>query len=133
MEKTKKIFKEIGIALVLIVAIVILALILFVEKIPIAVNIPEPEVYAEVDRSDYAVATNGIEDAQNETVVYQSTTADLELYTDELRYTTGKTEPLTNLNSGVSDIPTDVIKTENSSATTENETDGQKTSSTQAE
>ena len=133
MDKTKMIFKEIGIALVVIVAIVVLALILFVEKIPIAVNIPEPEVYKEVDRSDYAVATNGIEDAQNETVIYQSTTADLELYTDELRYTTGKTEPLTSLDSEVSDIPTDVIENQSSSATTENGTDGQNTTSTQAE
>ena len=112
MEKAKKVFKEIGIALILLVGLAIAALFLFVDKIPIAVEIPQPEVYVQVDRSDYTVATNGIEDAQNATVVYESTTKDLEQYTDELRYTTGKTEPLTNPDPGISDIPTDIIQDE---------------------
>ena len=120
MEKAKKVFKEIGIALILLAGIAIVALFLFVDKIPIAVEIPEPEVYVQVDRGDFTVATNGIEDAQNETVVYQSTSADLDLYTDELRYTTGKTEPLTNPDPGISDIPTDVIRDDVSGDVEEN-------------
>ena len=112
MEKAKKIFKEIGIAVIILAGIAVAAMVLFVDKIPIAVEIPKPATYVLVDRSDFIVATNGIEDAQNETVVYQSTTADLELYTDELRYTTGKTEPLTNPDPGISDIPTDIIQRE---------------------
>ena len=109
MKKTLKILREIGIALVLLVGIIAAMAFLFVDKIPIAVEIPEAGVYVKVDRNDFAVATNGIEDAQNETVVYQSTTTDLEIYSDELRYTSGKTEPLTNPEPGVSDIPTDII------------------------
>lgn len=125
MEKAKKVFKEIGIALVILAGIAVAGLFLFVDRIPIAVEIPEPEEYILVDRSDFIVATNGIEDAQNETVVYQSTSADLELYTEELRYTTGKTEPLTNPTPGISDIPTDVIRSETTTsgdATTESAT-----------
>ena len=112
MERVKKIFKEIGLGLVVLAGIAIAVMFLFIDKIPIAVEIPEPKVYVTVDRSDFIVATNGIEDAQNETVIYQSTNADLELYTDELRYSTGKTEPLTNPNPGISDIPTDIITDE---------------------
>ena len=121
MEKAKKVFKEIGFALAFLALLAIAGLFLFVDKIPIAVDIPEPAVYAMVDRSDFIVATNGIEDAQNETVVFQSTSADLDLYTDELRYITGKTEPLTNPNPGVPDIPTDVIATETPGSAETNE------------
>lgn len=110
MSKALKVLKEIGLVLILIAGIAIGALFLFVDKIPIAVDIPEPEVYVLVNRGEFSVATNGIEDAQNETVIYQSTSADLDLYTDELRYTTGKTEPLTNPDPGIPDIPTDVIR-----------------------
>lgn len=110
MEKAIKVFREIGIAILILACIAVAALVLFVDKIPIAVEIPKPELYILVDRSDFIVETNGIEDAQNETVIYESTTEDLDLYTDELRYSTGKTEPLANGNSGVSDIPTDIIQ-----------------------
>jgi len=118
MSKSVKVLKEIGIALLILTGIIICMVYLFVTKIPIAVEVPEADIYVSVDRNDYAVATNGIEDAQNETVIYQSTNAELEQYTEDLRYTTGKTEPLTNPTPGVSDIPTDIIQKNN---TTENE------------
>lgn len=109
MGKAKKILKDVGLFLLIAAICAVAGVFLFVEKIPVAVEIPDAKTYAKIDKSDYIVETNGIEDAQNETVVYQSTSADLELYTEELRYTTGKTEPLTNPDPGVSDIPTDVI------------------------
>lgn len=122
MDKAKIVFKEIGIALVLLVGIILAGFVLFIEKIPIAVEIPEPESYVAVDKNNYTVDINGIENAQSETVVYQSTTADLELYSDELRYITGKTEPLTGGNSGISDIPTDTISKKNTQETTKEQT-----------
>lgn len=109
MNKGLKVLKEVGIALIILLAIAATMAFLFIDKIPIAVEIPEADAYISVNRADFIVATNGIEDAQNETVVYQSTTQDLEIYSDEYRYTSGKVEPLTNPTPGKSDIPTDII------------------------
>ena len=110
MKKAIKVLRELGIALLVLAAAGVAMIFLFVNKMPIAIEIPEAEVYVKVDRNDFAVATNGIEDAQNETVVYESTTIDLETYTDELRYITGKTEPLTITYTETSDLPTEVIE-----------------------
>ena len=112
MKKTLKILKTVGICIVIIIGIIALAGFAFWNKFPIAVEIPEPAVYVTVNKGDFAVATGGIENAQNETVIYQSTTIDLEKYDDELRYTTGRTEPLGKAepNTATADIPTDIIQ-----------------------
>ena len=109
MKKGLKVLKEIGIALLLIVGVVIVAAIVFIDKIPIAIEIPEPEVYVTVDRDEFLVANDGIENAQSATVIYESTSTDLENYGSDLRYISGRTEPLTNSDSSTADIPTDII------------------------
>ena len=110
MKSAIKIIKEIGIIVGFLVGIIALGAFAFWSKFPIAVEIPQPEVYVMIDKGDYAVATGGIEDAQNETVIYQSTPIDLEKYDEELRYTTGRTEPLGSAGTAIVDIPTDIIQ-----------------------
>lgn len=109
MKKGLKVLKEIGIALLLIIGVLVVAVIVFMDKIPIAVEVPEPEVYVTVDRDEFLVANDGIENAQSATVIYQSTDVELENYGSELRYISGRTEPLTNSEPSTSDIPTDII------------------------
>lgn len=110
MKKALKVLKEIGIAIALLLLFGGVAAFAFWTKFPIAVEIPEPEVYVTINKADFSVATGGIENAQNETVIYQSTTIDLEKYDEELRYTTGRTEPLGVAGSAIADIPTDIIQ-----------------------
>ena len=105
MKKSLKILKEIGIGIALILVVGVAAVIVFKERIPIAVDIPEPEVYVAVDKNEYLVATDGIENAQSATVIYQSTNIDLENYGSELRYISGATEPFEIPEPNDSDIP----------------------------
>jgi hypothetical protein len=109
MKKFLKILKEVGIALAAFLCVIGALAYLFIIKIPIADEIPQVAHMNLPPETDFAVATGGIENAQNETVVYQSTTTDLENYGSELRYISGKTEPLSNSSTSTSDIPTDVI------------------------
>ena len=109
MKKFLKVLKEVGIALAAFLCVIGARAYLFIKKIPIADEIPQAAHMNLPPETDFAVATGGIENAQNETVVYQSTTTDLENYGSELRYISGKTEPLSNSSTGTSDIPTDVI------------------------
>lgn len=113
MKKGLKILKEVGIALLLIVGVIIVAAIVFIDKIPIAIEIPEAESYVTVDRDEFLVANDGIENAQSATVIYESTSTDLENYGTDLRYISGRIEPLTNGEPGASDIPTDIINKTN--------------------
>ena len=112
MKKGMKVLKELAIALGLLVAVIAVAAVVFIDKIPIAIEIPEPEVYVAIDKNDFIVATDGIENAQSATVIYQSTDIELENYGSELRYLSGRTEPLTNSSLITSDIPTDLIRSE---------------------
>lgn len=130
MKKWQRVLKEIGLDLLLLVIVVLVTAGIFANKNlkTFTLNIPEPEVYASIDKDDYLVANDGIENAQAETVVYQSTTNDLEMYGSDYRYSTGTTEPFTNSNATTPDIPTDVItpKTETETrneATTQEETE----------
>lgn len=109
MKKGLKILKEVAIALGLIVAVIAVAAVVFIDKIPIAIEIPEAEVYASIDKSEFIVSTDGIENAQSATVIYQSTSIELENYGSDLRYISGRTEPLTSSEPSKSDIPTDII------------------------
>ncbi len=112
MNKAVKVLKEIGIALLLLLGVILIVGIVFIDKIPIAVKVPEPEVYVLVDRDEYLVAYDGIENAQSATVIYESTSSDLTSYGDDIRYISGRTEPLSSSTPGTSDIPTDVISKE---------------------
>lgn len=109
MKKSLKVLKEVGIGIGLFV-IVALALVIFLRsKVPIDVKIPEASVCNTIDKNEFLVANDGIENAQSATVIYQSTTGDLETYGSELRYISGTTEPFSASQSSTSDIPTDVI------------------------
>lgn len=110
MKKALKVIKEIGIVVGFLIGIIALGGFAFWNKFPVAVEIPEPEVYVKINKGDYSVATGGIENAQNATVIYQSTSVDLERYDDELRYSTGRTEPLGKPEPAIADIPTDIIQ-----------------------
>ena len=85
--------------------------VVFRDRVPILEEVPEPKVYAGINRREYVVATRGIENAENPTVIYESTGWELERYGQELRYISGKIEPLTSLyDPAISpDIPTDVF------------------------
>lgn len=109
MKKGIKVLKELAIALGLIFAVAAVAVVVFIDKIPIAVEIPEPEVYASIDKNDFIVSTDGIENAVADTVVYQSTPLELANYGSELRYISGRAEPLTSGDYIAADIPKDII------------------------
>lgn len=110
MKKALKVLKEIGIGVGLFAG-VSLGLVIFLRaKVPIDVAIPQANSCNKIDKDDFLVANDGIENAQSETVIYQSTTGDLEIYGSELRYISGTTEPFTTNQPGTSDIPTDVIR-----------------------
>lgn len=110
MKKALKILKEVGIGVGLFVG-VSLGLVVFLRaKVPIDVAIPEANDCNKIDKNDYLVANDGIENAQSATVIYESTTGDLDIYGSELRYISGTTEPFSTGQPGTSDIPTDVIE-----------------------
>lgn len=109
MKKALKILKEVGIGIVLFATVSIALVIFLRSKVPIDVKIPEPAVCNTIDKEEFLVANDGIENAQSATVIYQSTTGDLEIYGSELRYISGTTEPFSTSQSTTSDIPTDVI------------------------
>ena len=110
MKKALKILKEVGIGVGLFAG-VSLGLVVFLRaKVPIDVAIPEANNCNTIDKNDYLVANDGIENAQGATVIYESTTGDLDIYGSELRYISGTTEPFSTSQPGTSDIPTDVIR-----------------------
>ncbi len=110
MKNVLKILLGIVAVVALLAAASIALVFVFKDKIPIGVEVPKPEVYEAINRSQYIVATNGIEDARNATVVFESTGGELEQYGHELRYISGKIEPLVSVQDPTltRDIPTDL-------------------------
>ena len=110
MGRVLKIILGILAVIAILAAACVVLVIVFKDKIPIGVEVPEAEVYEAINRSQYIVATNGIEDARNATVVYESTGGELEQYGNELRYISGKIEPLVSVQDPTltRDIPTDL-------------------------
>ena len=114
MKKLIGIFGSILITILIIGGAGVALTVVFKDRVPILEEVPEPKVYEALNRKEYVVATNGIEDARNATVVYESTDWELEKYGQELRYISGKIEPLTSTGDPAitSDIPTDVFPKE---------------------
>ena len=115
MKKFVKIFLGFLVIVAILAVASVILVIVFKDKIPIGVEVPKPEVYEAINRSQYIVATNGIEDARNATVVYESNGSELEQYGSELRYISGKIEPLVSVQDSTltRDIPSDISVSSN--------------------
>ena len=111
MKKLLGMLGSIFISILIIVGAGITLTVIFKDRVPILEEVPEPKEYKALNRREYVVATNGIENAQSATVVYESTNWELEQYGQDLRYISGKIEPLTTLNDPAlsADIPTDIF------------------------
>ncbi len=117
MKQALKIIVTILIGIVLVIGASVVIAYVFKDKVPIGVEIPEAEKYTDINRPDYVVSSGGIFNAENERVIYESTNSELEYYGQELRYISGRTEPLTNPKDPLPrDIPSDYILRGNTSA-----------------
>lgn len=107
MQIAKRIFKEIGIALLFLILIVGILVIAFYEKVPFGKDVPEPKEYTAVDRTQYSVNGN-IEDMQNPTLIYQTTARDIQTMDTEKIVSPGKIG-IFSPTTGVSNIPTERV------------------------
>ena len=120
MKQALRIIISILIGIVVVIAAAVIIAFVFKEKVPIGVDVPKAEKYEDVNRADFVVATNGIEDeGKNDIVIYESTNSELEHYGQELRYISGRIEPLTGQEEMKPDIPTDYIPRANINASGE--------------
>ncbi|MBQ9266708.1 MAG: hypothetical protein IJ217_00215 [Clostridia bacterium] len=107
METFKKVLKEIGIALLLLLLVAAVAAILFVDKIPFSKQIPESIHYTNIDKNDYNVRGD-VEDIANDTVTFMSKASELKYYELIKLVLPGRHRPFGSINSGT-DIPSEYV------------------------
>ena len=115
-----KVFLGILVGVILVCAASVVVAFVFKDRVPILAEIPAPEKYEKITPNQFNVVTSNIENSKNATITYQSTKSELEHYGQEIRYISGRIEPLTNQESMRGDIPTDTFpKASSSSVATE--------------
>ena len=109
MEKFWLIAREIGISLLIIALVVTGGFFLFKESYPSGLEVPEAKQYVKLKREDYKVVGD-IQNAQNPTEIFATTSPELDLYQTEIRYVTGSVNPFVSEGSQT-DLPTEVVST----------------------
>ncbi len=107
MEIFKKVLKEVGIALILILVIASVAVIAFYKQIPFAKQIPESINYTSIDKSEYEVRGD-VEDTRNDTETYMSSAKELRYYELVKLVLPGRIYPFGSINSGT-DLPSESV------------------------
>lgn len=111
-EKAKKvlaILKEIAIVIVVIVVVSFGGLFLFKNYMPYNLEVPKAGQYVKLERENYKVVGD-IQDAQDATETFSTSSSELEIYQTEIRYVPGTINPFSS-NDGENDLPSEVVNT----------------------
>ncbi len=114
MDKKKKILltiKEVAIILTIIVVVVFGGLFAFKNYIPYNMEIPDAEKYVQLVKSNYQVVGD-IQDAQDATETFSTSSSELEIYQTEVRYVPGTVNPFKN-GGGENDLPSELVSSSN--------------------
>lgn len=114
MDKKKKILltiKEVAIILTIIVVVVFGGLFAFKNYIPYNIEIPDAEKYVQLVKSNYQVVGD-IQDAQDATETFSTSSSELEIYQTEVRYVPGTVNPFKN-GGGENDLPSELVSSSN--------------------
>lgn len=107
MKNFLSVLKEVGIVLLIIVIVVGGVLFVFKDKVPLDVDVPLVAKYETIDKSKYPVVGD-IQDAQNETEIYEASMNELDQSQTEVRYVPGSINPFVG-DTSTTDLPFDVI------------------------
>lgn len=107
-EKLIAVFKEIGIALAMIVILCAVAVVVFYNQVPYAKEIPKVEEYAKVNISEYDFTQDRLEGIEAVTVTYEASENQITQAENDVRLTTGKYTPFGTI-SGTSDLPSEKV------------------------
>ena len=107
METFKKVLIEIGIAILLILAVAAVAAILFYNKIPFSKQIPESINYTNIDKNEYNVRGD-VEDIANDTETFASKASELRYYELIKLVLPGRHRPFGSIN-GATDLPSEYV------------------------
>ena len=114
MDKKKKILltiKEVAIILMVIVVVAFGGLFVFKNYIPYNIEIPNAEKYVQLVKSNYQVVGD-IQDAQDATETFSTSSSELEIYQTEVRYVPGTVNPFKN-GGGENDLPNELVNSSN--------------------
>lgn len=113
MEKFWLIAREIGYTILIIAFVVGGGFFFFKDKHPQKIEIPVAKQYVKLDQSKYQVVGD-IQNAQNATQTFETTTSELDIYQTEVRYVQGSTNPFV-ANNSQTDLPSEVVSSSNTS------------------
>jgi hypothetical protein len=108
-----RLFKEIGISLLVLIALSAVIVFAFYNKIPFQKEIPETITYNNIDLSQYGVRGD-VENETAETKRYESNYGEFDLFETERRYLPGKINPFSGI-TATTDLPTEVVGVQPSS------------------
>lgn len=107
-EKLIAVFKEIGIALAMIVILCAVAVAVFYNQVPYAKEIPKGTEYAQINVSEYDFTQNRLEGIEAVTVTHEANENQITQAENDVRLTTGKYTPFGTID-GTSDLPSEKI------------------------
>lgn len=109
-EKLIAVFKEIGIALAMIVILCAVAVVVFYNQVPYSKEIPKGEEYAKVNISEYDFTQDRLEGIEAVTVTHEANGNQITQAENDVRLTTGKYTPFGTISS-TTDLPSEKIGT----------------------
>ncbi len=110
-EKVIAVFKEIGIALGMIVILGAVTVAVFYNQIPYAKEIPKGEEYVKADKEEYSVSSHDrLAEVKAVTVTHEANGNQITEAENDVRLTSGKYTPFGTID-GTSDLPSEKIGT----------------------
>lgn len=110
-EKIISVFKEIGIALLMIVILGAVTVVAFYNQVPYGKEIPKGEEYAKVNKEEYSVSSHDrLAEVKAVTVTHEANSSQITDAENDVRLTTGKYTPFGGISS-TSDLPSEKIGT----------------------
>lgn len=110
-EKIISVFKEIGIALVMIVILGAVTVVAFYNKIPYGKEIPKGEEYVKANKEEYSVSSHDrLAEVKAITVTHEADSTQITNAENDVRLTTGKDTPFGTISS-TSDLPSEKVGT----------------------
>jgi len=110
-----RIFKEIGISVIILGLLGVAIVLLFKDQFFfLRSSVPNPIVYNGIDQNKFSV-DGSIEDLKDPAKIYQSTNSELRTYEDEHRVKTGLSNPFnaTGISSSNADVPNEKVTIRN--------------------
>lgn len=110
-EKIISAFKEIGIALLMIVILGAVTVVAFYNKVPYGKEIPKGEEYAKVNKEEYSVSSHDrLAEVKAITVTHEANSSQITDAENDVRLTTGKYTPFGGISS-TTDLPSEKVGT----------------------